>query len=232
MAVTRAATPRVAPLRSSDERDGRTSRRRNGRTFTLDDILSAATQEFAKRGYRGTNLAHVSKRLGVTRQALYYYYPRKHDLLKAISTSFFDVLDARVREAARSSSSAADRFTAMLAAHFATVAERPLLMTVFVHEEPALARKVRDDVMRRRREHQRLFTEAYKAGVREGAFVDSPPGPTVGILLGAGNWAYRWFKPKGGTMSSTDFARFATDLLRDGFAAGRGDARPRRASRR
>lgn len=210
----------------------RPAARRAGHTFALDDIVDAAVSEFAKRGYRGTNLAHVSRRLGVTRQALYYYFPRKHDLLRAICLRFFDALDERVHAAAGPKAPPSDRFVAMLAAHYAVVAERPQLTTVIVHEEAALTQKAREEILRRRRAHQQLFTEAYKVGVRDGAFADAPAGTAVGLLLGAGNWSYRWFKPKRGPMTPNEFANFATSFFRQGFLTESEKRKIERAARR
>ncbi|MCW3003144.1 MAG: regulatory protein TetR, partial [Conexibacter sp.] len=58
--------------------------RRNDPAIREADILDAAAVLFADLGYRATNLEHVARRLGVTRQALYYYFPKKHDILLAL----------------------------------------------------------------------------------------------------------------------------------------------------
>ena len=96
-----------------------------------DDILDIASREFALTGYRGTNLGQVSDALGVTRQAIYYYFPKKHDLLIALFVRFFDLLDAAADEAAAISSNGRERFDAMLRAHIRIVASDPSISSVF-----------------------------------------------------------------------------------------------------
>ena len=46
-----------------------------------EDIRSAARSVFARRGVRGTGLAHVAEAAGMARSSLYHYYPDKDSLL-------------------------------------------------------------------------------------------------------------------------------------------------------
>ena len=51
---------------------------------TRDDILDIAYEAFAEKGYRGTSLGYIADKIGVTRPALYYHFPSKEDLFKAV----------------------------------------------------------------------------------------------------------------------------------------------------
>ena len=44
-------------------------------------LLHEAAASFNRRGYHGTSLAEIAKKLGVTKAALYTYVPSKEDLL-------------------------------------------------------------------------------------------------------------------------------------------------------
>jgi AcrR family transcriptional regulator len=66
------------------------SRRRNGggRATRSEDrraeIIQAALETIAERGYRGTSLAAVAERVGLTQQGLFHYFPTKEALLIAV----------------------------------------------------------------------------------------------------------------------------------------------------
>jgi AcrR family transcriptional regulator len=45
------------------------------------EILTAAREVFAERGYRGASLAAVAERVGLTQQGVLHYYPSKDALL-------------------------------------------------------------------------------------------------------------------------------------------------------
>lgn len=47
-------------------------------------IIRAATDLFAGAGYAGTSLRDVAEKCGMTKAALYYHYPDKESLLKAV----------------------------------------------------------------------------------------------------------------------------------------------------
>jgi AcrR family transcriptional regulator len=49
-----------------------------------ESIVRAAFDVIAERGYRGTSLAAVAERVGLTQQGLMHYFPTKEDLLTAV----------------------------------------------------------------------------------------------------------------------------------------------------
>ncbi len=50
------------------------------------EILSAALEVFAERGFQGARLEEVAKRAGVSKGALYLYFETKADLFRAVVT--------------------------------------------------------------------------------------------------------------------------------------------------
>lgn len=46
-----------------------------------DEIVQAAIEVIAERGYRGATLAAVAEKVGLTQQGLLHYFPSKEDLL-------------------------------------------------------------------------------------------------------------------------------------------------------
>jgi AcrR family transcriptional regulator len=50
------------------------------------EILEAALQVFAAKGYAAATNADIAREAGVTAAALYYYFPSKADLFKAVLT--------------------------------------------------------------------------------------------------------------------------------------------------
>jgi AcrR family transcriptional regulator len=60
---------------------------------TVDAIVKAAAQVFARRGYAGTTTNHIAERAGVSIGSLYEYFPSKDALLAAL-------MEAHIEEAA------------------------------------------------------------------------------------------------------------------------------------
>lgn len=55
-----------------------------GRTPAREAILDAARSLFAAHGLRGTTVRAIARRSGLSNTLLYYYFPRKDDLLDAL----------------------------------------------------------------------------------------------------------------------------------------------------
>jgi len=64
-------------------KDDRGERRRD-RGERRAEIIQAATEAIAERGYRGATLAGVAERVGLTQQGLMHYFPTKEALLVAV----------------------------------------------------------------------------------------------------------------------------------------------------
>lgn len=185
--------------------------------LSRDDILDVAIKEFAMHGYRGTNLGQVSEALGVTRQAIYYYFPKKHDVLTALFMRFFDRLEATVDAALNSSQSPGERFGAMLAAHLQVVAADPALSSLFTEGRGSLPPGPAEQVAERRHLYNERFVTAYRAGVKSGELNgDISPSIAANLLIGAANWVFRWYDPSG-RMTPLQLAAAAQKFLAAGY---------------
>lgn len=59
---------------------------------TLNLILSAAMQEFLKKGFKSASLRNIVKTAGVTTGAFYGYYDSKEDLFEALVGEHYNFL--------------------------------------------------------------------------------------------------------------------------------------------
>jgi AcrR family transcriptional regulator len=57
------------------------ARPRTNGAETRERILQVALELFGEHGYEATSLRDIAERLGITKAALYYYFPRKADIL-------------------------------------------------------------------------------------------------------------------------------------------------------
>jgi TetR/AcrR family transcriptional regulator, cholesterol catabolism regulator len=193
---------------------------RNANGIGSDDVLKAACRAFAEKGYRGTNLNDVATELNVTRQAIYHYYPSKHDILKDLFERFFTDLDDRVSRAVAEVVSPADAFEAMLSAHVIYVSGVPDLAAIFMREYVSLTDEARDAIRHKRRNYHQRFVAAFRAAQKEGVYREADANAAVSVLLGAVNWLFRWYRPeRGGSLETEELARFCIGLLAHGYRA-------------
>jgi AcrR family transcriptional regulator len=68
-------------------------------TATIDRLVSAATAEFARRGFEGARLHDIAEGAGITRPSLLYHFPSKQGLYEAVVQRVFSALGAVLLEA-------------------------------------------------------------------------------------------------------------------------------------
>jgi AcrR family transcriptional regulator len=90
--------------------------RRSGRE-TRTEILTVASELFTEQGYEATSLREIAERLGITKAALYYHFPSKDDILRALVEPVMGVVRELVErlEAARDVSEWADALSWVVA---------------------------------------------------------------------------------------------------------------------
>jgi AcrR family transcriptional regulator len=80
---------------------------------TRAEILAVGSELFIEQGYEATSLREISERLGITKAALYYHFPSKDDILRALMEPVGNIVGELVDklEAARDVGEWADALT-------------------------------------------------------------------------------------------------------------------------
>ena len=106
----------------TDERP--TGVRRRIKAMRPGEILDAAFEEFVSNGYAATRLDDVARRVGLTKGALYLYFPSKVELFKAVVRGCVQPIFAEVEQIlATFEGSAADFLRALIDAAYNNVIE-------------------------------------------------------------------------------------------------------------
>jgi len=61
-------------------------------------ILEAAFAEFSEKGYAGARVVDVARRVGVTKGTVYFYFPTKADLFKAVVRTHLQPIFERIEK--------------------------------------------------------------------------------------------------------------------------------------
>jgi AcrR family transcriptional regulator len=99
------AEARKKPARDASSKERRQPKRRKDER--PDEIVSAALEEFAAKGYAATRLEDVASRAGVSKGLPYLYFKTKEELFKAVIKAVlkpgFDALIAEIEQTPLSS---------------------------------------------------------------------------------------------------------------------------------
>ncbi|HKJ73274.1 MAG TPA: TetR/AcrR family transcriptional regulator [Alphaproteobacteria bacterium] len=83
----------VARTKASSKSTGIRKRQKEQRP---GQILEAAFTEFSEKGYAGARVVDVARRVGVTKGTVYFYFPTKADLFKAVVRTHLNPILERI----------------------------------------------------------------------------------------------------------------------------------------
>ena len=160
------------------------------------EVLREAAASFNFKGYHGTSLTEIATSLGVTKAALYHYFPNKNSLLAACFEQAMDVAFASLEHGRKQGKNGRDRLVLTISGYVSQLIDE-LNCCVVLMEEQALEPGDRAKLVRQRDRFERALRALVKEGIDDGSVVPCDPKLAIFVILGAMNWVPKWFKPGG-----------------------------------
>lgn len=159
-------------------------------------VLRQAVTAFSKNGFHATSLDDIANSVGVTKAALYHYYPNKHALLfEAFSEALrvaFECLD----KAKLAGSNGLERIQMALEGYL-SVSLHELSRCVILTEEHALLPEHQEIIFQKRDMYEGQLRELVREGMRDGSVIPCDPKLAIFTIYGAINWVPKWFREEG-----------------------------------
>lgn len=175
----------VAPPELDVSGDGRAQRRRR-KEARPSELIAAALELFAEKGFSGTRLDDVATRAGVSKGTLYLYFDSKEALFKAVvEEGIVTVLIAAEQRLADYSGSASELLREMLFRWWEHIGSTPLagvtkLITAESRNFPEIARFYQEQVIARGRA---LLRSALRRGIDRGEFRDLDVETAIDLVI-------------------------------------------------
>ena len=195
--------------------------RRVGRPSSMDapreTILRVASNLFAHGGFAATSLMDIASAVGVSKAAVYHYFPTKQVIYEAIVTDLLQRLHDHVAAALPPESEpAAQRLQAAMRAHAEFFESNYTEYVTLLHGFGGLNRVVSDEERAIRKQYESLFRGIVSSGIASGAFREANAAVVALGALSMLNWMTRWFDPKG-ARRAVEFADDYFDMLAHGI---------------
>ncbi|MGZ5238837.1 MAG: TetR family transcriptional regulator [Caldimonas sp.] len=174
-------------------------------------LLREAAASFNRRGYHGTSLAEIARKLGVTKAALYTYVPSKEELLFYCHDSAMDTAFESLRQARAEGGSGLRKLTATLRRYLEAMLGEEGGYVVLLEENAMKPLHVRA-IVKRRDQFEEGLRELVAEGIADGSIVACNPKLAVFMALGALNWGRKWYRPNG-TWTGPQIAFALTQML-------------------
>ena len=184
-----------------------------------------AVHLFRTRGYESARLEDVADELGITKAAIFYYFPKKIDLLIEICERAID--EAMERQAAILASAAApeERLRLAVADHIAGMATNAAVWNVFFREFDvvSICEARRSAIAKRLSTFGQRFERLLDEGISKGIFRPVDSRLAANAILGMLNWSNRWIQAD----QAEDVSEVFNDLISHALFAPATKAGPR-----
>lgn len=165
--------------------------------YDLESLLAVAVKLFNERGYDGTSMEDLSRKLGITKSAIYHHVPSKQELLRLSVNRALDGLFELTAELDSVPGRAVDRLEHLVRGSVVVLVERLPFVTLLLRVRGNT--KVERDALARRREFDAIVTALVTEAVEEGDLrSDIAPATAARLLFGMVNSLIEWYRPRGG----------------------------------
>jgi AcrR family transcriptional regulator len=223
MAMTRPRPPTARPGPDGPPRRGRPG-------YDLDSLLTVAVAVFNERGYDGTSMEDLSRRLGIAKSSIYYHVDGKEDLLRMALDRALDGLFSVAGQVAARDEPAIDRLEYLVRGSVAVLAGRLPYVTLLLRARGNTATERR--ALARRREFDRIAADLVAEAERDGDIrPDVDPAVTARLLFGMVNSIVEWYSPGRRRRAGDGLADAVCAVAFDGLRIRRAGAPDRSGTR-
>ncbi|EME69264.1 transposase [Paramagnetospirillum caucaseum] len=186
------------------------------------DILRKAAKVFERRGVSRTTIEDIAKEVGIKREAIYYYFKSREEILHSILIPQARSLNTELENILNSGKGPFPKLHAAIKHHLSSFNPSAYLeMTVALREDHFFDDSPKAIELRQLwSENGHLWTALIRQGQEEGDFnPELNPKMVAFGILGMCNWLARWFDPLKGAVSLDEIIEIFSTLASSGVAA-------------
>lgn len=187
-----------------------------------DDILTVATDLFARHGYHAVGMRAIADAVGIRGSSLYHHFGSKRDILRAIALDYMHAFLAEHLPTLQGDGDPAERLRTVLRAEVVYFWSHRAAHGVGEREMRELDEEAYAEVRGLRRRYQEAVTETVREGCERGVFRVDDADLAATAILGLMQSVNGWFREDGRLPLETvadAYAHMAVDRILGAGAA-------------
>jgi AcrR family transcriptional regulator len=180
-------------------------------------LLKTAAHLFLDRGFRQTSMNVLAKLLGISKPALYYYFPNKDEILVSCYEQGIAVIESALDRSGKHKGTGLERIRALIAAYVETVVSVDFGLLVASLDDEDLNPESREKVRKLKRRIDSTARKFLEEGMRDGSIRTCDSKLVAFAMAGAINWIGMWYD-RSGPQKADDIVASFTDYLVGGLA--------------
>ncbi|MDI2028735.1 TetR/AcrR family transcriptional regulator [Saccharopolyspora sp. TS4A08] len=170
--------------------------------YDLESLLAVAVKLFNERGYDGTSMEDLSRKLQITKSAIYHHVRSKDELLRLAVNRGLDGLFAEADKLESIDGRAIDKLEYLVRASVNVLVEQLPFVTLLLRIRGNT--KVEKAALARRREFDQIVADLVSKAAADGDLrPDVDPATAARLLFGMVNSLVEWYRPRRGADTET-----------------------------
>ena len=170
--------------------------------YDLESLLAVAVKLFNERGYDGTSMEDLSRKLQITKSAIYHHVRSKDELLRLAVNRGLDGLFAEADKLESIDGRAIDKLEYLVRASVGVLVDQLPFVTLLLRIRGNT--KVEKAALARRREFDQIVADLVSKAAADGDLrPDVDPATAARLLFGMVNSLVEWYRPRQGTDPET-----------------------------
>ncbi len=184
--------------------------------MTRDQILEAAAQIIAQKGFHAASMQDIAEAVDLKKASLYHHVSSKQEILVDLVDRALDILIERISEVVEQPLLPEEKFRLAMRAYLEALTDYRELSAVLLLEHRSLESKMHKRHVPHRDRLEGLWRSIIEEGIQAGLFDETDPRLAIKIVLGVANWTIMWYQSDG-PLSSEQIAKISADLLLNGL---------------
>ena len=163
-----------------------------------EQILREAVSAFDRQGFANTSLDDIAKGVGVSREAIYYYFKNRTDILLAIIKPQGEALLESMLAIVKSDRDPREKLLMAVRNHLERFNRNAVEMTITLRDVyVSEVKEIQSHIKPYWKKYDQLWTQLIASGQEAGVFMTSGDPKIIAFgVLGMCNWMGRWYNPR------------------------------------
>ena len=180
-----------------------------------DIIAEAAAVLFEKKGYTETSMHEISDAVRLSKGSIYYYFPKKHEILFHILNKYMDLTIEGLEKELKEPMDNLSRVRQLISFQINFYVKNMSIGKILFHEAYLLPQKYRKIVFDKERKYRQMVADVLSDFLEHSITKDESTALTF-TLIGMCNWPYSWYNPRK-SLTVTQLVDIVSDLFCDGL---------------
>jgi AcrR family transcriptional regulator len=187
---------------------------------TAEEILKAAQELFYIKGYENASTREISKKVGISKAALYHHFKNKEEILFRICLQAADELVNNMKQAIErnihSGKPLKEQLTDVLVEYAKTYMKNENFNKILLHDIEYLPEDKKQIIHQKEKENVHQLRNFIESIMAQGSFRKLNSTVVTFSIIASLHWLYFWYKPTG-HLSLTEVAEEMADLFLKGL---------------